>query len=216
MNLATDDIILVSSTENRSSQTAQAQDSKGDVVAEEIFGETSAPTCNYVIKADTQLGSLKIGKATGLDNKYTVSSITINTSAGTPPTIEASGEEIPQSTHDDCWYNIPAATLEVCHHAQVLFNAFTLTGTGCYLTQANYVCSGDLTKATKNGETVSWDIANGQVKASLTIVAIGDGAPVVTPGADWTITGPLTLDQADASYNSYTCELTMNLKHATD
>lgn len=75
--------------------------------------------------------------------------------------------------------------------------------------------SGDLTKATKEGETVAWDIANGQVKASLTIVSVGDVKPTVTPGEGWTMTTPLTLTQGDAAYNQYTCELILPLVHAT-
>lgn len=215
LNLGSTSLILVSSSENRSSQTATAQDSKGDIIAQEIYGTTTAPKCSYVVKSDTAVGNIKIGKASGLDNKYTITNLTINTSAGSPPSVEASGEEIPSSTHDDCWYNVPSTTVEVCHHAQILFGAFSLTGAGNYLTQANYTVSGDLTKATKEGETVAWDIANGQIKAALTIVSVGETAPTVTPGDGWTMTTPLTLEQGDAAYNSYTCELTLPLVHAT-
>lgn len=117
MGLGSTSLVLVSSTENKSTQTATAKDSKGDIIAQEVYGETSAPTCSYVVKSDTTVGDIKIGKATGQDNKYTITSLTINTSAGSPPSVEASGEEIPSSTHDDCWYNVPSTTVGVCHHA---------------------------------------------------------------------------------------------------
>lgn len=210
--------VITDSNENKSAQVATGQDEKGDVVAVEVYGEELAPSCSYVIKADATLGSIKIGEAqtvTGIsDKKFTITNVSISTAAGSPPKIEVSGSEVPNdTTHTDCTYTIPSATLEVCHHAQILWGAFTLGGTGCYLTQANYTASGDLTKATKDGTTVSFDISNGQLVANITIQQTDSTSPTVTEGSGWEITSPLSKTSADASLPTWTCTLTKYLTH---
>ena len=212
--------VITDSSENKTSQTVTGQDEKGDVVAYEVFGEEMAPSCSYVISADSTLGSIKIGDAqavTGIANKkFTITSVSISTGAGSPPKIDVSGSEVPNSTtHTDCTYTIPSATLEVCHHAQILWNAFILDGQGCYLTQANYTASGDLTKATKDGTTISFDIANGQLVANITIQQTGSTDPSVTAGSGWVITSPLTKTSADASLPTWTCTISKYLTHDT-
>lgn len=212
--LATDSsgLVITSSTENKGATVIQAQDAKGDVVAEEIVGETSAPSCTYVVKADATLTGQKLGSASG---GYVVSSISITTGAGTPPGITVTGEAVPASSHTDCYYETPACKVEVCHHAQILFSAFSLTGDGCYLTSANYAISGSLTKATKDGEIVAFDIIDGKVEAVVEIVQTGAGAPTFAPGTDFVITSPLTKTEADSAYPTWTATVTKNLVHHT-
>lgn len=211
--LATDGgLVITSSTENKSATVIQAQDEKGDVVAQEIVGETSAPSCTYVVKADATLTGQKLGSASG---GYVISSISISTGAGTPPSITVTGESVPASSHTDCYYDTPACTVKVCHHAQILFSAFTLSGVGCYLTSANYTISGSLTKATKDGETVAYDIADGKIEAQVEIVQTGETEPSFAAGADFTITSPLTKTEGDAAYPTWTATVTKNLTHHT-
>lgn len=212
--LATDSsgLVITSSTENKSATVIQAQDAKGDVVAEEIVGETSAPSCTYVVKSDATITGQKLGSASG---GYVVASISITTGAGTPPGITVTGEAVPASSHTDCYYETPACTVEVCHHAQILFSAFSLTGDGCYLTSANYTISGSLTKATKDGEIVAYDIIDGKVEAVVEIVQTGAGAPTFAAGTDFTITSPLTKTEADSAYPTWTATVTKNLVHHT-
>lgn len=203
-------IVLTSSTENKSATVIQAHDEKGDVVAQEIVGETSAPSCTYVVKSDATITGQKLGFASG---GYVVSSISITTGAGTPPSITVTGEAVPSSSHTDCYYDTPACTVEVCHHAQTLFSAFTLSGDGCYLTSANYTISGSLTKATKDGETVAYDIADGKIEAQVEIVQTGAASPSFAAGNDFAITSPLTKTDGDAAYPTWTATVTKNLTH---
>lgn len=212
--MATDSsgLVLTSSTENKSATVIQAQDAKGDVVAQEIVGETSAPSCTYVVKSDATITGQKLGYANG---GYVVGSISITTGAGTPPGVSVTGEEVPTSGHTDCYYETPACKVEVCHHAQILFSAFTLTGDGCYLTSANYTISGSLTKATKDGETIAYDISNGKVEAQVEIVQTGATAPTFAAGTDFTLTSPLTKTEADAAYPTWSATVTKNLTHHT-
>lgn len=131
---------VTESNENKTASTAEGHNEKGDVVAFEVFGETMSPECTYVLGKDLTLSTLPkcgapiAGTGDYASKKFTMGSITISTSAGAPPSIQASGEEIPSgTTHSDCTYTFPSTTLKLCHHAQILWNAFTLGGTGCYL-----------------------------------------------------------------------------------
>lgn len=163
-------LVITESNENKTATTAEGHNEKGDVVAFEVFGDTMSPSCTYLLEDDVALGSVKCGEpiaGTGdySTKKFTLANLSINTSAGQPPSISASGEEIPSnSTHSDCTYTFPASTLKLCHHAQILWGAFTLAGTGCYLQQANYTAGGTISRATKNGETLSYDVTDGKLE----------------------------------------------------
>lgn len=214
-------IVVTSSDENKSATLVQAKDEKGDVVAQEMLDEQMAPSCNYVFKADATINAIKIGYAVSGDNSkfFTTNQLTINTGAGTAPTMSASGQEVPSQDHTDCYYEGPSGTVKMCHHAQLLFglNSNVTMPTGCYLTTANYTIGGSLTTATKDGKVVSYDISDGKVTASLTFVSVdGTAKPTITAGTlptDWTITTPLTLSEPDADYPTYTCEISKCLVH---
>lgn len=105
-------------------------------------------------------------------------------------------------------------TLEACHHAQVLFGAFTSSyGSGNYLTNATYTVAGDLTTATKDGEIVSFDIANGRIEANVTIVQTGSTAVTCSAGNGFIETSPLTKTDPDAAYPTWTATFTKYLTH---
>lgn len=216
--LAGNGLVITESNENKSASTAEGHNEKGDIVAFEVFGETMSPQCTYVLSANSQLSSMQCGtviNGTGdySSYKFTLGSLTINTSAGSPPSIQASGEQVPNDSHTDCTYTFPSATLKMCHHAQILWDAFTLGGTGCYLQQANYTAGGTISRATKNGETVSYDVTDGKLEVQLTITQTGDTKPTVTAGTDWTITAPLNCSNPDADYPSWSCTLSRYLTH---
>ena len=94
-----------------------------------------------------------------------------------------------------------------------MWSAFTLAGTGCYLQSASYTAGGTISRATKNGETVSYDVTDGQLTVNLTIIQTGSTAPTVTPGSDWVMTSPLNCSNPDADYPSWTCTLSRYLEH---
>lgn len=219
--IAGNGFVITEANENRTASTVEGHNEKGDVVAYEVFGETMSPECTYVLSANASLSSMQCGtpvNGTGdySGKKFTLGSLTINTSAGSPPSVQASGEEIPaNTTHSDCTYTFPAATLKMCHHAQILWDAFTLSGTGCYLQQANYTAGGTISRATKNGETVAFDVVDGQLTVNITVLQTGIAIPTVTAGENWVITSPMTCSNPDADYPTWTCTLSRYLVHDT-
>lgn len=164
-------LVVTQSNENKSSGLAIGHDDKGDIVAYEPFGEKISPNCTYVLKENYTLGSLVCGQPITYNNKKLVyGSVTINTAAGSPPTIDITGEEVPSDfSHSDCKYNIPAETLKMCHHAQILWSAFTISGDGNYLQSANYTAGGELSTATKDGNIVAYDVTDGKLEVQITI-----------------------------------------------
>lgn len=130
-----------------------------------------------------------------------------------------SGEEVPANSHcsNDCYYDIPSVSIEPCHHAQGLFGFdFSSIGSGFYVTQANYTVEGQITKATKDGDTVAYDITAGKITAQFTIQGTGgSGTPTLDApdSTTWFVTSPLTLTNPDASYETYSVTFTKNLSH---
>lgn len=211
---------ITDSNENKSAQVATGVDEKGDVRATTMYGIQMAPSCSYVIASAYTFPSVKIGDASisvaGTTDKFTITNINITTTAGQPPTIEVTGQGIPSAaaSHNDCTYTVPSVALEACHHAQRLFDAFTSSyGEGNYLTAANYTVAGDLTTATKDGEIVSFDIANGRIEANVTIVQTGSTAVTCSAGSGFLETSPLTKNDPDGAYPTWTATFTKYLVH---
>lgn len=168
---ASNGLVVQESSENKSASVATGHDEKGDIVAHEIFGERMSPSATYILGKDYSMPALQCGvPVTGTgdyaDKKFVYAGVTISTSAGQPPSIQVSGEEIPSTIdHTDCKYVFPSATLEMCHHAQVLWDApLNNLGTGNYLQSANYTAGGNLSTATKDGVIISYDITEGQLE----------------------------------------------------
>ena len=75
-----DGLTLVSTTENKSESTVEAQGENGFVVAVEGFGVKSAPACDFVITKGITLSSITFGDITVIDGKnYCLASLEINT-----------------------------------------------------------------------------------------------------------------------------------------
>lgn len=90
--LAGGGLVITESNENKTASVAQGKNSKGDIVAVEVFGETMSPQCTYVLSADTNLTAIQCGApiaGTGdyAGKKFSLANIQINTTAGSPCTI---------------------------------------------------------------------------------------------------------------------------------
>ncbi len=214
-------LTIVSSDENKSTSVAEAINDKGDVVKQEVYGEMSAPSCSYVVHADAALENLTLGEergATSSTRGNIITNVSISTGAGSPPTVQVSGESA-NGVHcsEDCYYEVPEATLEPCHHAQALWGiSWASIGSGFYVTQANYTAECSLTKATKDGETVAWDIIGGKLTATLTIQGTGTSGTPSISATGWTCTSPMSLSNPDSGYETYSVTYTKNLAHTEE
>lgn len=208
---------LKNSTLNKSASTAEAQNEIGDTVAMEVFGEQSAPSVTYELIADLLLSAIKLGAVTTVDSKpFVLASVSWNTAPGTVPELQCSGEQVETgaTTANSTTIALPELSLKRWHDAQILGEAFALTGAGCYVNGCNYTASADVSKATVDGEIVAHDIQNGRIEVSVTIVQTGSTAPTLTAGTGWEIVSPLTVDNPDEDFPTWTATLRMNLTSA--
>lgn len=202
------------SNDGASASVAEAKGADGSVVAHEVYGEALAPSCDYLLKADwtSAAGAVKLGSVKATDGKsVALSTVSINTSAGSAPTVAASGEQVEDGATDGCLYEVPEFSLPKTHHAHILFSAFTLSGEGCHLAAANYTASAGVTKATKDGAVLAHDVGEGKIEAAVTIVQTGAAAPSLDAGEGWSITSPLAMTNPDADYPTYSATLTRYL-----
>lgn len=213
--LAGNGLICISDSDGRTASVAEAKDEAGTIVANTVYGEISNPSNSYVVKSTVASTATPIvlGSVHSVDGKsYVLNSVSINTTAGGAPTVEASGEQVETSATATCTYSVPAYSLPVTHHAQTLLSAFALgSGDGCYLQAANYSCTATVTKATKDGDCLAHDVSEGKIEAQLTINQTRSTEPSLSAGNGWVITSPLACDNPDSDYPSWSCTLTKYL-----
>ena len=112
---------VVSSSENRTKQATSGPNSYGDAAVVDAYGETAAPSAEYVCCAtvtdDTlpHLGSLH---TTVTGGKTALGSITIRTQNGSAPTVSVSGQLLPITVAQLRHYDLPNFRLLARHRAQ--------------------------------------------------------------------------------------------------
>jgi len=170
--ILTGDWLCVSNNDGHSQSVAEAMDENGTLIANTVYGPTYSPSNSYIVAntVSASAGDVQLGAVFQNDIGYVVlNNITINTQAGQAPTVNMAGESVEDGATATCTYSLPAFALAVTHHAQILFSAFTLAGTGCYLQSASYTASATVTKATREGTPLSHDVSQARIDAQLTI-----------------------------------------------
>ena len=203
-------LAVKSTSAGNSGSGAEATDENGTIVAQESYGNRMSPSAEYALKKETTFDEIVLGGVSTYKTKRVVlTQLTINTSAGGEPTISASGEEIEASADGTCPanYTIPEFTLGVCHHAKILFSAFSLSGTGCYLNSANYTAQCENGTAMIEGAVVAHGVYGAYLEVTAEIVATSGTVPTVTPGQGWVVSSPLAETNPDADYPTYSITL---------
>lgn len=209
---------LKSSSLNDSANNVEAQNEIGDVVANDLLSPNASPSCTYEVIAALALGSIKLGKistiGTGASARaFAITEISVNTAPATVPELVVTTEEVENTATDANSTTIDAGELSLAqwHDAQILGGAFELEGTGCYINGCNYAIRGELTKATVNGKCVAHDIQNGRIECQVTIVQSSSTPPTLAAGTGWQVTSPLTPDNPDEDYPTWTATVTKYL-----
>ena len=203
-------LAVKSTSDGNSGSVAEATDENGTIVAQESYGNRMSPSAEYALKKETTFDEIVLGGVSTYKTKRVVlTQLTINTSAGGEPTISASGEEIEASADGTCpaTYTIPEFTLGVCHHAKILFSAFAITGTGCYLNSANYTAQCENGTAMIEGAVVAHGVYGAYIEVTAEIISTSGTVPNVTPGTGWVVSSPLAETNPDAEYPTYSITL---------
>lgn len=211
-------LLVRSDNENKTAENYQPQGQDGSIIANEVFGEDSAPSNSYGLKGDINLaaGKIKLNKITEINGKkYALESVTISTSGGSPVAISATCQEIESgaSENGQCHYSVPALTILKKHHAQILFGAFTITGAGCSLTECEAVIGGSISKDKVEGVKVSSDINSGLITVTGTVLQSGSTVPTIAANTTdgWVLTAPPTCANDEAVYKTYSFTVTKAL-----
>lgn len=203
-------------TGNSSAGLAEAKDTRGDVSAREKLPDYWAPSCEYAMSGTAAAtGKIVLGTVTAVDNHAVcLKSFSISTSAAGLPSFSAAGEEIETGGKTDATIALFEFSVDRHHKAQLLAgvgtyndvdekNAKTLVA----LTQANYEVAANVTKVTVNGVIKNHDISGCHVTANLTFSQAGAVAPTFTPGDGWIVTEPLSTENPDADFPTWTMTL---------
>ena len=203
-------------SQNLSSETYAPQGQDGSIAAIEVYGEDESPTNSFGVKADIDAddGDIELNAITVVNTKnYALESFEITTGAGAAPTLSATSQLIESGATDaaQCKYEVPAFALSTKHHAQILFAAFALTGTGCTLTACSAKVGGTINKDKVEGVIIGSDINSGLIVVSGTILQTGSTTPTLSPASGWKLTQPPNCTTPEAQYKSYAFELQMPL-----
>lgn len=214
-------ILLRDDNENGSQEKYQPTGQKGQFCDLEVYGEDAAPTNNYAIKSDLDLddGDIKIGAIKTIGEgaaakKYALESFEIGTSGGSVPTLSATSQLVESDADASTmpYAAIPAFKLRKRHHAQILFDAFTLTGADCELTSCNARGGGTIGKDKLVGVPIGSDVNSVSIVVSGTILQIGDTAPTLTPATGWKVTQKPTCTNPETAKKEYAFELEKNIE----
>ncbi len=207
-------IVVISTAGGETAVNVEAVGQDGSVVANTVSPTTSAPSADLALKADIEIaaGEWQLGAVTTSNSKkFALGTITITTAAGSAPTIAIAGNEVNADATTDCVYYVPGFTLTKKHHAQILFSAFTLAGTGCHLIGATYTISGQINIVTKDNVPIAFDITQGKIEVAVSIKQTGSTAPTLTAGDGFEVTAPLAETNPDAEYPTFSATLTKYL-----
>lgn len=202
-----------SSSDGKTSQTAEAVNSYGDVVAHDEYGIVLAPSTEYAVTGTVDLSDIILGSihtyGTGAAQKsLMLTTVTINTQAGSPPTVTISGVEVEAGATAARTYAL-TGTLTPRSKAQDVCGALTASDNFTSITTTASVNS---QIATVTGTPVASDAANGRIEVNATMTD-PTGAATITAaaGGAFTITTAESTSNPDADYVTHTATATKYL-----
>jgi len=231
---------IKSSSENRSKETASGQNTHGDTVVVDSYGETAAPSAEYEVIADMAAADLPVlGKVVAADSTnpdikiggtgrpVALGSITISTQTGSAPTITASGQAIHAGGTQIRWYDLadifPAFSLTTRHRAQDFLglcaikkgseSATPIEDYGLSSVNANFPV--EFTLAQPQGVLLNYDLHGGTVTVDYTMNWYAATAPEIELAsgvpANTTITTPKGRSDPENGYTQYTWQVSVPL-----
>lgn len=184
---------------------------RGDIVARDYSGERESPTANYRVIAagsiDVDMGTVN----TVASVVYLLSGLNIKTSAGAPPEVTKTGESLQAGATVSSTIDVGAITISPRHKAQILASAFTLSGADCKLVECSLDVKCNVTRATKDGETLAHDVSGASIMVSGTVRQYGATEPTITAESGWEFDQNPTDTNPDEGYTEWTFTLVKDL-----
>lgn len=226
----TNAVKVTTSNENRSKQSASGANTYGDAAVVDSWGETAAPSADYLVIATLAhtlaspkitLGALIAAGSSNISIDGTaapvvVGGLTINTQNGSAPTISVNGQAVQVGASALRTYTVPAFTLSPRHRAQDFLSLCTIkkgSGTltvadagvdyGLESVNANFPI--EFTLAQPKGVLSNYDLHGGMATVDYTMNWYASGAPTIVTA------GTVTLRTSSAaSSNTSTVNTTMS------
>lgn len=218
---SSDALKVTSSNENRSKQSASGANLYGDAAVVDSWGETAAPSAEYVVVAAlTQatfpdLGTVKT--VDGISNPVVLGGVSIRTSTGAAPTVSASGQMVQTGAAQLRKYELPTFSLTPRHRAQDFMGLCDIKkgsatadpseDYGLESVEADFPI--EFTLAQPKGEVVNYDLHGGMATCSFTMNWYASTAPTVSLTSAATalgasISSPVAKSCPEGGYTQYT------------
>lgn len=212
---------VTDTNENKSAgYIAEARSDDNFLVVADAFGEIVNPTVDYIVTNNASLTSVVLGSVkTILGKQIALGNVSINTQAGQPPKMTASGSQIEDGGTAHCKCTCTGVTLSPLYHAQD-FGLFTVSNG--QLQSSNLTYSGDIGTAMVDGVIRSSDLIGAAIRVSGTIVGVSDSGQISTPTITIStptgnvlpgiMTKPLSETNANSQYPVYSFEIMWGVK----
>ena len=206
-------IKIKGSDEGRSGSYLEKAGEHGDIIATKAYGTANAtPSCDYTIAKEKSLAVTLGSVATVESKKYALQSVSISTGSATEPTMSATAVQVEDGATTGNCFKCPSFTLSPDDVAQFLFNAFTIGGDGCEITQVGAEISCTVGLSQVNGDPVASDPHTAHVQLSVTVIQTGTAEPTITPATGWELSAPLTCSDPDSDLPTWTCSVSKALE----
>ena len=193
-----------SSQDGATSQLAVAMNSKGDVAASDVYGERTAPSCDFVVTGEVDLSDIELGSVTG---DVMLTQVVVNTQAGQMPTVTLSGISVETSATAQRTVAL-SGTLKPRSRAQDIAGGF---GSSDSLTQCNTTYKLEPALAEVKGDVKASDAYDARIEVNGTWTD-PTGALAPTAGTNFTITAIAASSNPDSDYRSVTATATKFLE----
>ena len=201
---------VISNDDGASNEYNEYHAQDGSFIDHIVYGEKEEPsdeielTGDWTIAADT----IKLGGVSTVDTKkYALSELSIETTAGELPSISASGKQVQSSAVTTRYYAVPAVTIKNDETAQILWEAFTLTGEGCHLQSAKYKVTSEIPTKDKNAFPLAFGVSEGVIECEIEVIQCGTTAPTIAAGTGWHISSNPTADNPDSDCPTWSATL---------
>ena len=188
-----------SSNDGKSSSVAEAPNEYGDTAAHDVYGETLNPQTEYAVTGEVDLSDIVLGSihTFNTNKKLMLTTVSITTQAGNPPTVTISGVEVESGATAKRTYELEG-TLTPRSKAQDVFGAFTASTN---FTQINATAQVDPHVQTVGGTPVASDASHGRIEVQATLTdAAGNGTITAATNGGFTVTAVPAENDPDANY----------------
>lgn len=207
---------------NPSAENYRPVSNDGEIFANEVYGEDSAPSNSYALKATLENKAndplmIGAGAITTVDSKkFALESLNINTGAGNPVSIDASTQEL-ESGADGTGtkFVVPPFTVETKHKAQDIFGAISAI-TNATMTKLDHAIGCTITKDKIAGTKISSGANAGLITITGTLLqkstANNAAAVSLTVASGWTLDQAPARTNPESAYPEYAFTITKALE----